>query len=104
MNRTDIATALVFAFIAGCIAARMTPEVPRARAGTVPTNWEYYCIESEPEMPAMTEMANRFGNQGWELADTEIYLSSSAQYASLSAALCFKRAVSTLPPSMADGR
>ena len=81
MKRTG---ALSLIFIVGCIAGAATSNlvVPKVRAGTNPTRWEYYCAG---EMLTEAEM-KQVGEAGWEL--TTMMARGVAGTTTIS---CFKR-------------
>ena len=58
---------IIIAFGVGCGASQIGSQfvVAPARAGTSPTRWEYDCRNAED---GITDMANKLGAQGWELA------------------------------------
>ena len=74
-------------FILGCVAGATTAQlvVPKARAGTNPTRWEYHCTTDAGDdlnrHPPKT--LNALGAEGWELV--------SAAYVPQDAVFCFKR-------------
>jgi hypothetical protein len=64
MRTSNSAAVLFLGIIVGCAAERVLV-VPPARAGTAPQRWEYSCINAND---GVTQQANQFGQQGWELA------------------------------------
>jgi hypothetical protein len=86
MNRT-IALSLVL--IVGCVAGATTAQlvVPKARAGTNPTRWEYHCVDDVRAKESATPRLNALGAEGWELVTTSPQGNLSWVFA------CFKRAL-----------
>jgi len=58
MNKLTIALSLICALLLGCVASRFL--VPKVRAGTNPTKWEYFC-DGAPISPDVQDMANKLG-------------------------------------------
>jgi hypothetical protein len=86
MSKPKIVLGLLGAFLVGCVASQMTAfVVPPARAGTSPQRWEYMCKQAVGE-GTVTDMANQFGTQGWEMA-------AVAGLSPQNAVWCFKRAL-----------
>lgn len=56
MSKNSLALSLLFAFVLGCAAAQLV--VPRVRAGTNPTRWEYACTPDVREF-------KKLGAEGW---------------------------------------
>ncbi len=73
MHLAKTSIALV-ALLVGCGASAVASQlvIPKARAGTSPTRWEYLCLVAQPEVTNRTksdvETFNRAGAEGWELA------------------------------------
>ena len=66
MLHTKRALLALLVFFAGCGASQVASSyvIPPARAGTSPQRWEYNCVHAET---GITELANKFGAQGWEM-------------------------------------
>jgi hypothetical protein len=64
-TKTERLLALAVAFLAGCVASPLL--VPPVRADTDPRRWEYACKTAGNDREA-TEVANKFGAAGWEIA------------------------------------
>ena len=80
-------------FVVGCMTGGVASQlaIPKARAGTSPAHWEYFCKESEESVP-LADM-NKAGAEGWELV-TVSTTTLSTVYAVLEAAAmvyCYKR-------------
>jgi hypothetical protein len=67
MRQAKAAVMLLLGIVIGCAAERLIV-VPPARAGTSPQRWEYACRDTPWGTEAKTQMANQFGEQGWDLA------------------------------------
>jgi hypothetical protein len=86
MNRT-IALSLVL--ILGCVAGATTAQlvVPKARAGTNPTRWEYHCVDDLRIKDTAPQELNAPGAEGWELVTMTPHSNPAWALA------CFKRAL-----------
>lgn len=79
--------ALMIGCAAGAVGSQLV--IPAARAGTTPQRWEYVCIESGDDVMQLTAVANRAGQQGWEL--TAASISDGGTSVTNDAFWCFKR-------------
>jgi hypothetical protein len=82
MRQPQSVAILFLGVIVGCAAERVFA-VPPARAGATPQRWEYACEEAYVDRET-TEMANKYGQQGWEMVATTPTPLSRAMW-------CFKR-------------
>lgn len=68
MTKTERNLLMAVVFLAGCEAsqvARVALAVPEARAGVPAQRYEYWCERANDNI---TDMANKLGQQGWELS------------------------------------
>jgi hypothetical protein len=70
MSQAKTAFVLLVVFFAGCAASRILV-VPPARAGTNPQRWEYFCKGEAFSDDAVSKMANRAGQEGWEMSSAQ---------------------------------
>ena len=83
-------------FVVGCMTGGVASQlaVPKARAGTSPARWDYYCKESDASVP-LADM-NKSGAEGWELVSvstTKYAQKFNNDYESATAVYCNKRPV-----------
>jgi len=64
-HRGFIAIVFVIGCATGSVASQLV--VPKARAGTTPTRWEYYC--GRVEAGGLTTALKTAGAEGWELVN-----------------------------------
>jgi hypothetical protein len=66
MNQSKRVVLLLGVFFAGCAAERVASRhfVPSAHAEEPVRRWEYACKRADDDI---TNMANQFGAEGWEL-------------------------------------
>lgn len=87
MRQTQSVAVLLLGIIVGCAAERILV-VPPARAGTTPQRWEYSC---ESAIQGITAMANRYGQEGWELTAAAGYGAGLGLSQEEKMVWCFKR-------------
>jgi hypothetical protein len=90
MNQAKSAFVLLVVFFAGCAAERLLV-VPPARADTNPQRWEYACAKQDGSFDPQDDVkriANKFGQQGWELAAAT---STNIGGSTTTTLWCFKR-------------
>jgi hypothetical protein len=84
MRSSNSLAVLVLGVILGC-AAEHVLVVPPARAGTSPQRWEYVC-KDELGASRVAQMADQFGQEGWELVTAAAGMGPGAEVT-----WCFKR-------------
>jgi hypothetical protein len=74
VHKVLLASAILFGVGLGCLASTVAQDfmVPKVRAGTSPTTWEYQCYYRslrlyEPDKQ-LTKLANNAGKEGWEMS------------------------------------
>ncbi|MBC8133508.1 MAG: hypothetical protein H7X95_11055 [Deltaproteobacteria bacterium] len=79
-------------FVIGCAVGGASSHfvVPPARAGTNPTRWEYYCLETGEE--GFLQKCNQLGAQGWEMAAGAGAGAGTGWDKTMKLTWCFKRA------------
>jgi len=89
--RSKILTAVVF--VVGCMTGGVASQlaVPKARAGTNPPRWEYFCTQSATDPAAAM---NKVGAEGWELvtvSSSKLEHHFNNDYETAMMLYCFKR-------------
>ena len=92
MKRTIAVSLFLLGLAIGCVTATVSQNVvvPKVRAGTNPTRWEYQCNQiSAPSIQDINNALNAMGDQGWEFFSQ---LSNSNL-------LCYKRPLDGAAPA-----
>lgn len=81
-------------FVVGCMTGGVASQmvIPKARAGTTPPRWDYFCKEAEDSVP-LAEM-NKSGAEGWELVSVstaKFEHKFNNDYEAATTVYCFKR-------------